>query len=695
MIAGGGGDVRLAIGDRVLFNGEGLVVAQLSGHMVVLADAGGELTEVRAAALAASDGFRLLARSASKAPLPARGVLEGLPAAVLARAELWQQHVEEVLYGRAPAGVAARPEYDPGRFSLRQRELAKVAEMAEAGTEIRLSSLQRMRRAYERKGLLGLVDGRSQAVHSTRVDPRVVAAASTAIGEETDRSTGTVGRLQRRVRQILVEEHQVDPDEVMPSSSTFYRLVKRLASGKHTFGSAATRRSLAQRPVGPFGSVTVVRPGEWLMVDSTPLDVRVALDDGTVDRVDLTWMIDVATRSIPAAVLRPTTKSVDACLLLARCVTPEPMRPGWVEALRMSRSVLPYRRMLDLDARLEHAAARPVIAPETIVVDHGNVYQSAAFRAACRSMGVSVQPTHQGSPWEKGEVERSFASVASLFAQHVKGYAGRNVDRRGKDIEDQAVWSIGELQELLDEWLVACWANRPHDGLRHPMTPGKALTPNEAYAALVEIAGYVPVCMGADDYLELLPMTWRVINSYGITINHRRYDAKELNPYRRQDSGVRAQHGRWEVHYDPYDVTRVWVRNHHDGGWIDVPWTHLQSTPVPFGEQAWAHAQQVLARRGTDRATEAEIATAVNDLLETAGRGPAPARTTSQAKRDRKVAARTRATIEPAWPRPPAEATDPTPTEAAVPVDDEPSDAGAAVIPLAVFDARAEARRRW
>lgn len=51
-------------------------------------------------------------------------------------------------------------------------------------------------------------------------------------------------------------------------------------------------------------------------------------------------MIYLATRTIPAAALRPATKAVDAALLLARSLTPEPMRPGWVEALRMSRSVL-------------------------------------------------------------------------------------------------------------------------------------------------------------------------------------------------------------------------------------------------------------------------------------------------------------------------------------------------------------------
>ena len=44
---------------------------------------------------------------------------------------------------------------------------------------------------------------------------------------------------------------------------------------------------------------------EWVQIDSTPLDVLVLLDDGVPGRVELTGMIDVATRVVPAAVLRP------------------------------------------------------------------------------------------------------------------------------------------------------------------------------------------------------------------------------------------------------------------------------------------------------------------------------------------------------------------------------------------------------
>jgi transposase InsO family protein len=109
---------------------------------------------------------------------------------------------------------------------------------------------------------------------------------------------------------------------------------------------------------------------------------------------------------VPAAVLRPTTRSVDASVLLAHALTPEPVRPGWPEALKMAHSVLPYERLLSVDARLEHAAARPVIVPDTIVIDHGSVFVSAAFRSACRHLGISIQPAHLGSGSEKGHIER-------------------------------------------------------------------------------------------------------------------------------------------------------------------------------------------------------------------------------------------------------------------------------------------------
>jgi putative transposase len=684
----------LRVGDEVEVGGAVHTVTSLSGAAACLADVTGAESSIALAELLSAPGFRLVARV--PAALPPQGLLDALPDMAAEQARWWERHIIEVVAGVPPeaaTGTRPRPEYDPRSRTLRQRELAKAAELAAAGHQVPLSTLQRLRRSYEKRGLWGLVDHRAAPRRGTRTDERVLDAIARAVRGETDESTGTAGRLRHRVEQILASEHGIDPASVMPARATFYRLAARAAGGKHTFGSARTRRSAAKVPAGPFGTVTAVRPGEWTQIDSTPLDVLVVLDNGMTDRAELTWLIDIATRTIPAAVLRTSTKAADAALLLARSMTPEPMRPGWPDALRMSRSVLPHRRLTDIDQRLEHAAARPVIVPETIVCDHGKVYMSQAFRNACRAMGISLQPAHDGSPWEKGTVETSFSAAGTLFTQYVAGYTGSSVERRGEKPEAAAAWSLVELQDLLDEWIVTTWNNRPHEGLSHPLMPGRALTPNEMYAALVETAGYVPVPLAAGDYIELLPAAWRAVNAYGVKIGHRTYDCKALSPYRRQHSGVNARKGLWEVHHDPYDVTRVWVRDHlGDGGWILAPWTHLRAAPAPFGEQAWDHARQVLARRGQDQATEAEIARAAAALLDKAGQGPARGR---EARRDRKAGARARAAIE-AGPSLPQEAA-PSPQRQPPAWDDEEDDDGplAEVIPLGVFDAAEEAKKWW
>ena len=382
-----------------------------------------------------------------------------------------------------------------------------------------------------------------------------------------------------------------------------------------------------------------------MQIDSTPLDVLVRLDSGVPGRVDLTGIIDVATRTVTAAVLRPTTKSVDASVLLARTVTPEPMRPGWPEAMRMAASALPFRRMLSIDERLEHAAARPVIIPQVIVVDHGKVFVSESFKASCAFLGISFQPARKATGTDKPHIERMLGSVATMFAQYVSGYTGRSPEYRGRGVEKNAVWSLPELQDLLDQWLIAEWQNRPHDGLRDPLHPGRAFSPNEKYAALIETAGYVPLALSPDDYIELLPATWRAVNAYGIKISRRVYDGKELNPLRMQHSGVTARKGLHEVHYDPYDISRVWVRDHWNGGWITVFWTQLHRVAAPFGELAWDHARKLMPA-----ATEAELADAVQDLLTRAGQGPGGRNEPAPSgKRDRRVAGRTRA-VRPAMP---------------------------------------------
>ncbi|WP_232512623.1 Mu transposase C-terminal domain-containing protein [Rhodococcus pyridinivorans] len=651
---------------------------------------------MKVAALLGDPTFEIVSSVPRRRPLVPT-YFDTLPPRIRERAVWLEAHVTEVLDGipiaEGGTGAAPRPEYDVTCTTLRQRELAKIGELARSDHPMSLQVFQRYRRRYAATGLEALIDKRPvrRTSPTGRVDDRYVDALRHALAENTTDSTGTATRLKRAVDRAVRAEHGDDIVRI-PSQQTFNRLLGRLREARHATGSARTRRTLARQPGAPFGTVVATRPGEWMQIDSTPFDVAVRLDDEVSGRVELTGLVDVATRTIAAAVLRPTTRAVDASLLLARAMTPEPMRPGWPQAVSMAYSALPYRVMRRVDDRLDNAAARPVIVPETIVYDHGSVYVSTTFRSACRTFGINAQPAHEDTPTDKPIIERTLGSVKTLFAQYVTGYLGTSVEQRGTDADQRAVFSLIELQDLLDEWIVTHWQNRPHDGLRDPMNPQRVLTPNEKYAALLTVAGYVPVPLSPEDYIALLPSTSRVINSYGIKINHRVYDSDELNPYRGQLSGPTALGARWEVHYDPYDVTRIWVRNHRDGGFLLAYWRQLHTMSQPFGDAAWEHARKIVAERGDVMPSEDTIKAAVDDLLDRAGpTPPPPPRTTRRTKtaQDKRVAARTRAVTAPSAPIP--EIPPPAATMFAPEDNEDISD----IIPLPVFDAEKESRTWW
>ena len=111
-------------------------------------------------------------------------------------------------------------------------------------------------------------------------------------------------------------------------------------------------------------------------------------------------------------------------------------------------------------------------------------------------------------------------------------------------------------------------------------------------------------------------------------------------------------------------------------------WTQLHRVAAPFGELAWDHARKLLPD-----AAEAELADAVEDLLTRAGQGPGGVPAAASAKRDRRVAARTRAagSSVPAGPQPEEEPA----------AEDHEGEAGGgeAIVPMPIFDAFREAEK--
>ena len=215
--------------------------------MVRLVAEGGRPWLAAATYLISSPGFEVAgAPDAGEGPvLPPFALLDTVPEPVAERARFLESHILEVLTG-LPAGAAAgqepRPDFDPGRRTLSERDAAKAAELTAAGEPMSVRTLLRLRQRYESQGLWGLVDHRAtrQATPFGRVDERVVEAIAVAMEEQTDTSTGTRERAWRRAREILAERHAGEVP--LPSRSTVYRVIRALEGGRHTFGSAVARR---------------------------------------------------------------------------------------------------------------------------------------------------------------------------------------------------------------------------------------------------------------------------------------------------------------------------------------------------------------------------------------------------------------------------------------------------------------------
>jgi putative transposase len=599
---------------------------QLAGRCPGRAGAGAEKpclgphSEVAVDALLGDDSY--LPDIPDRLPrLDSAAVLETLDAQTRERVVFLHRHIVELLTGSPPPSASddgdhtdeavVRTQYDV-RLPLKDRIDAKVAELIAAGTPVGFRSLERYIKAYRSDGIAGLVDGRStkQASPTGRIDPALVSLLEHAIGAQTTRSTGTRSRV---IQQVSVEAAQLGL--VIPSRSTLYRALDNLAASRHPFGNATTRRTQANRPDRTWGRQFPSRPGELVEIDSTPLDLMVVYPDGSTGRVDLTAALDIATRTPSAAVLRPVaTKSVDAAVLLARALTPLPMQPGWHASVSFSRSILPAGMIPGDDEVRASFAAKPVIVPESIIIDRAKVFVGSTFLNACERLQISVTKAAPRTPTDKPHIERMFAAINSGFTQYLAGYVGPHVVHRGTSPHEEAGWTLSEVRNLLDLWIVAVWQNKPHPGLRHPAMPKKDLSPNEMYAALASVAPTVNVALDRDDYIGLLPVTYRSIQGYGINFEGLHYDSAELHPYRGVKSGLPVPAAdRWEIRYDPYRLQSIFVRDHTRGVWIEAEWSLAKRTLAPFSLDVLRAARHAAQHRG-DTAAGVDVLAEINRI---------------------------------------------------------------------------------
>lgn len=594
-----GSVTQIRVGDQVWVDGERATIVEFSASATLIQTS----STIRRVSTRT-----LLDLAQPDDPDDARSTNEEFPAAVLTSLTVRERADFEhrlALLEQAEAMV------HEGRVTSIGLAYESVAELA--GTTRR--SLERWARARRDGGPAALA-GRSSTGYGSRVDPRWDATCEEVLRQFVPKSTPTKEVVIRRVAHELQERHG-EGVVAVPSRATAFRRLDELSKGRHAFGSAKQRRSVAARPEPPFGRLRATHPGEYVVLDTSRLDV-LAMEQTTLRwvPVELTVAQDSFSRCILGLRLTvASTKAIDVANVLYQCTTPQPLRE--LEGTWPFHGV-PQHVRLESEASRAREAARanplPSCMPEEIVIDNGRAFASQHVLSACERLGISVQPAIPHKPTDKPALERFFRTLREGLLQHLPGYKGQDVHNRGERPETDAYLFVPELEQIIREWVGNVYHRTKHDGLTVPELPRVKISPAEMFEIGVARAGGLAVPTRADLPFMFLDVAWRQIHHYGVEVDGRRYDGAALNPYRgRRSAQSGKQQGKWGIYLDAHDVRRVWFRDPVTKRFEPLEWEHAASLDGPFSKDAADYVKAVARREQRHVDPHA----AVEDLLRT------------------------------------------------------------------------------
>ncbi|WP_405219036.1 integrase [Agrococcus sp. Ld7] len=457
-------------------------------------------------------------------------------------------------------------------------------------------TLQRWVSVFRDAGEAGLVSSRDLGRYQSSVDARWDDACLTVLREYVSSSTPTKDLVIDRTARRLDEQYGTGIVP-LPSRATAYRRVKELSKGRHAFGSAKQRRSVADRPAGPFGRLRATRPGEYVVLDTTPLDVyAMEAATGRWLPVELTVAQDLYTRCILGLRLTAvSTRSADVANVLFQCTTTRidlDSEQSW-PFHGVPRNVLIGTEVPD-GVSQERLAGLPACLPETLITDHGKPYLSAHIIAACARQGISIQPAIPHKPTDKPTIERFFRTLREGLLQRLPGYKGPDVHHRGADVEAQSFYFVEELEQIIRDWVGTIYHRTKHDGLCVPEVPGTELTPAEMFEVGLAKTGGLYIPTDPDLPFQFLDVAWRTIQHYGVDIDGRRYDGDALTGYRNQRSPYGGAHsGKWPILVDSHDVRTVWFQDPETRQYEPLAWEHAAALDQPFSATAAEYVKQL------------------------------------------------------------------------------------------------------
>lgn len=633
-----GAAARVGVGTRLKYDGEVVVVEEMfgaaAGNEILVRDGPGRRFRLALREVLSSGRAQVIAEEpgpASDDPGDTASViLAQLSKEELAKVRERAAHINEVLYGfrSGTAELAApdepKPEYAPTVPKMERYE-TKAAEL-----DVSVRTIKRWVHAFLLDREAGLVQAGSQRAAELggvgRADPRWVEMALEIMAEHEEQSKPSRAKVIRSIGPRLQARYGKGEVE-LPKRATAYRWLQELDRRLPTFRLSTKRnRDIAARPGTAYGKLRPTRPGEYLLLDTTRLDVF-ALDPLTLTWVqaELTIAMDWYTRCITGIRVTPvSTKSIDVAAALFQTYRPRPAGKKWPAHAVWPDHGIPRTVFVDLEALAGPedteggssgpGAASPALVPETIVIDHGKVYVSEHITSVCQRLGISVQPARLRTGRDKGPIERFFKTLREGLLESLPGYKGPDLFSRGLNPEGEAFFFLNELEAIIREWVACVYHLRPHAGLVDPRVPGLRLSPAAMFEHGIARAGYIEVPRDPDLGFEFLQTVWKPIHHYGVETRKCRYNGPGLDNYRNTTSphsGPKAK-GRWPIHVDPDNINFAYFRRPDTRRWCTLTWEHAPAQDFPISEEAMDLARGLAGKKYRFPDDE----TAVAELLE-------------------------------------------------------------------------------
>jgi putative transposase len=517
----------------------------------------------------------------------------------------------------------------------RPRHLVKAAATALGLSERQTYTL--LRRCQDANGALtSLLPGRSSGGRNTPRLPRTSEAALRRIIEEsflTPQRRGAASTVEEVIGRCRKEGLR------LPSPSTVRRRLKALSL-------ADLRRRGEEHPeANPVhGHAPPSRhPLDLVQMDHTPMDLMLVdpVDREPVGRPWLTVVIDVYSRCIAGfhvSFEAPSAASVGLCLT------------------HVAMDKAPWLALRGVEADWPVAGK-----PRRLGVDNGPEFHSEAFERGCEQHGITIEWRPPGRPHFGGVVERLIGTLMGLV-HALPGTTFSSVGQRGcYDSAKAACLTLDELERWLAVAITKYYHLRPHEGL-DGQAPLRRW--HDGVAALAA-EGAIPVPRDPRAYLvDFLPVLRRSLQRDGIRIDHLTY----FSPALRTWIAARDRPDPLLVRRDPRDLSRVFVLDPKDGGYLEVPTRDLSRPAISL----WEH--RLARRRLRDRHRSEVDETALYATVEEMRLAEREAqRLTRSARRDR-----TRRAKAPGAPAEPPSVL--SPATAPVPADPAP-DVGGAELP--------------